>query len=67
MCVCVCVRSCDSAAEEKIQADDDGLINFDEFRELNRSFPLLLQPAFDLQDHMHEATLGAKVKNGCIS
>lgn len=46
------------AAEAKISADEDGMISFPEFKELNRSFPLLLQPAFELQAHMHEHTLG---------
>mmetsp|Transcript_4704 Transcript_4704/g.6050 ORF Transcript_4704/g.6050 Transcript_4704/m.6050 type:complete len:484 (+) Transcript_4704:64-1515(+) len=48
------------AAEKKITADEDGRITFPEFKQLNRDFPLLLQPAFALQDHMHKHTLGDK-------
>ena len=40
-------------AEEKIRADEDGQIDFEEFRLLNREFPLMLQPAFDLQVGPH--------------
>ena len=47
-------------AAEEIRGDEDGQITFDEFRELSQRFPLMLQPAFDLQDKMHDCTLGPK-------
>jgi len=46
--------------EAALRGDADGLIDFDEFRTLARTFPLLLQPAFELQLVMHAHTLGAK-------
>eukprot|EP00614_Pseudopedinella_elastica_P010169 CAMPEP_0172593082 /NCGR_PEP_ID=MMETSP1068-20121228/12275_1 /TAXON_ID=35684 /ORGANISM="Pseudopedinella elastica, Strain CCMP716" /LENGTH=502 /DNA_ID=CAMNT_0013390463 /DNA_START=157 /DNA_END=1665 /DNA_ORIENTATION=+ len=47
-------------AKEYILADEDGLIIFSEFKELYLKFPLILQPAFDLQDKFHAHTLGRK-------
>ena len=38
--------------------NDDGMLDFDEFRELNRRFPLVLFPAFRLQDQMQKVTFG---------
>ena len=38
--------------------NDDGLIDFYEFKELNKRFPLILYPAFRLQDSMQKFTLG---------
>lgn len=48
------------AAQEKIMSDDNGEIDFEEFRMLARDYPLMLQPAFELQDKMHTHTLGGK-------
>ena len=45
-------------ALEEFDSNDDGLIDFDEFRELNRRYPMILFPAFRLQDRMQRATLG---------
>jgi len=39
---------------------EDGFITFEEFRDLSQRFPLMLQPAFELQDKMHMCTLGLK-------
>eukprot|EP00948_MAST-09A_sp_MAST-9A-sp1_P000891 g891.t1 len=45
-------------ALEEFDRNDDGLIDFDEFREINRRYPLVLFPAFRLQDRMQKSTLG---------
>ena len=45
-------------ALEQFDRNDDGLIDFDEFRELNRRYPLVLFPAFRMQDRMQKSTLG---------
>jgi Ca2+-binding EF-hand superfamily protein len=47
-------------ALEEFDQNDDGLIDFDEFNILNRRYPLVLFPAFRLQDNMQKATLGAE-------
>ena len=39
-------------------SNDDGLIDFKEFIELDRRYPLILFPAFRLQDRMQKMTLG---------
>ena len=39
-------------------SNDDGLIDFSEFQELDRRYPLVLFPAFRLQDRMQKMTLG---------
>ncbi|KUF81797.1 Calcium-dependent protein kinase 22 [Phytophthora nicotianae] len=36
----------------------DGVIDFEEFKSLNKRFPMLLFPCFRLQDRMQKATLG---------
>jgi len=43
-----------------IDSDDDGLIDFDEFVDFDRKYPLLLFPAFRLQQRMQILTLGEK-------
>ena len=45
-------------ALSEFDRNDDGLIDHDEFRELNKRYPLVLFPAFRLQDSMQKATLG---------
>jgi hypothetical protein len=45
---------------EQFDSNDDGLIDFDEFRELNRRYPMILFPAFRLQDRMQRSTLGER-------
>ena len=44
------------------------MIDFDEFIAINRKFPLMLFPAFRLQDYMQKSTLGmfAILKYLCI-
>jgi len=46
-------------AIQMFDVNDDGLIDFDEFVEIDRRFPLVLFPAFRLQDRMQRMTLGA--------
>ena len=41
-----------------LASNDDGLIDFSEFQELDRRYPLVLFPAFRLQDRMQKMTLG---------
>ena len=43
----------------QFDTNDDGLIDFQEFIELDRRYPLILFPAFRLQDRMQHKTLGA--------
>ena len=47
-------------ALEEFDQNDDGLIDFDEFQFLNRTYPLVLFPAFQLQDRIQRCTLGSK-------
>ncbi|GBG27977.1 Calcium-dependent protein kinase 5 [Hondaea fermentalgiana] len=47
-------------AFENFDTNADGLIDFDEFKELNNRFPMLLFPIFRLQDKMQRRTLGAR-------
>jgi len=47
-------------ALESFDVNDDGLIDFAEFQALNKRFPLVLFPAFRLQDAIQANTLGAK-------
>mmetsp|Transcript_60627 Transcript_60627/g.121612 ORF Transcript_60627/g.121612 Transcript_60627/m.121612 type:complete len:408 (+) Transcript_60627:58-1281(+) len=47
-------------ALEALRGDDDGQIDFHEFHELNQHYPMLLQPAFGLQDKLQEHTLGER-------
>merc|ERR1712139_250468 len=47
-----------STALELFDINDDGLIDFSEFQELDRRYPLVLFPAFRLQDRMQKMTLG---------
>eukprot|EP01029_Cantina_marsupialis_P030946 TRINITY_DN8651_c0_g1_i1.p1 TRINITY_DN8651_c0_g1~~TRINITY_DN8651_c0_g1_i1.p1 ORF type:complete len:379 (+),score=70.87 TRINITY_DN8651_c0_g1_i1:174-1310(+) len=45
-------------ALEQFDKNDDGLIDFDEFKEINRRYPMVMFPAFRLQDQMQKCTLG---------
>mmetsp|Transcript_6737 Transcript_6737/g.7050 ORF Transcript_6737/g.7050 Transcript_6737/m.7050 type:complete len:358 (-) Transcript_6737:1325-2398(-) len=45
-------------ALEDFDVNDDGLINYSEFCELERRYPLILFPAFRLQDSLQRASLG---------
>ena len=47
-----------TTALEEFDQNDDGLIDFDEFQDLNRHYPLVLFPAFRLQDRIQKVTLG---------
>jgi len=40
--------------------NDDGIIDFNEFKALNSRFPMLMFPAFRLQDQMQRCTLGLR-------
>lgn len=46
-------------AIQMFDVNDDGLIDFNEFVDIDRRFPLVLFPAFRLQDRMQKMTLGA--------
>jgi Ca2+-binding EF-hand superfamily protein len=48
------------AALAQFDCNDDGLIDFGEFKTLARSHPMLFYPAMRLQDKLQGATLGAK-------
>ena len=41
-----------------VDSNNDGLIDFDEFIDLDKRYPLLLFPAFRLQQQMQKITLG---------
>jgi hypothetical protein len=47
-------------AISQFDTNDDGLIDFNEFMELDKRYPLVLFPAFRLQDRMMKKTLGEK-------
>lgn len=42
-------------------SNSDGLIDFDEFRVMDKAFPLLLFPAFKLQDSLQKHFLGGNL------
>jgi Ca2+-binding EF-hand superfamily protein len=46
------------AALEQFDVNEDGLIDYQEFLEIDRRFPMVLFPAFRLQDFMQKNTLG---------
>lgn len=48
-------------ALENFDLNADGLIDFDEFRELNDRYPLVMYPAFRMQDKLQQNTLGSMV------
>ena len=45
-------------ALDEFDVNDDGLIDYSEFLELDRRYPLVLFPAFKLQDCLQKHTLG---------
>lgn len=47
-------------ALEEFDVNEDGLIDYSEFLELDRRYPLMLFPAFRLQDVMQRQSLGEK-------
>lgn len=47
-----------TTALENFDVNDDGLIDFNEFKALNLRFPLVLFPAFRLQEAIQQKTLG---------
>jgi Ca2+-binding EF-hand superfamily protein len=47
-------------ALQEFDQNDDGMIDFNEFREMSKLYPILFYPAFRLQDGMQRATLGEK-------
>ena len=55
-------KALDARVEQLLRvmdSDCDGTISFDEFRARNRQHPLLLFPAFHMQERMRHACLGA--------
>ena len=46
-------------ALEEFDVNEDGLIDYSEFVELDRRYPLVLFPAFRLQDQMQKLSLGS--------
>jgi hypothetical protein len=46
------------SALETFDVNEDGLIDYNEFLEMERRFPMILFPAFRLQDRMQKLTLG---------
>ena len=47
-------------ALEEFDTDGDGLIDMDEFRILDRRYPMVLFPAFRLQDNLQKGSLSSK-------
>lgn len=47
-------------AMENFDVNKDGLIDFGEFKMINKMFPLVMFPAFRMQDKMQKYTLGEK-------
>jgi hypothetical protein len=52
-------------ALEQFDVNEDGLIDYSEFVELDRRYPLVLFPAYRLQDMMQRATLGTSPSTNC--
>ena len=48
-----------ASAMQQFDENADGVIDFKEFRALNQKFPMLLFPAFRMQEGMQKLTLGA--------
>jgi len=48
-------------ALESFDVNEDGLIDYAEFLEIERRYPIILFPAFRLQDVMQKNSLGKKV------
>lgn len=66
--LCKCVNNASPSfpnnfknALEQFDVNEDGLIDYSEFVELDRRYPLVLFPAFRLQDMMQRKTLGERV------
>ena len=49
-----------AAAIQQFDTNSDGVIDFKEFAALNKKFPMLLFPAFRMQEAMQRLTLGTK-------
>ena len=47
-----------ATALTEFDSNDDGLIDPDEFRDLNRAYPMVLFPAFRFQDNLQRGSLG---------
>ncbi|KAG7389689.1 hypothetical protein PHYPSEUDO_009850 [Phytophthora pseudosyringae] len=47
-----------NGALNEFDRNKDGVIDFEEFKNMNKRFPMLLFPCFRLQDRMQKATLG---------
>jgi Ca2+-binding EF-hand superfamily protein len=63
--LCKCINNANPAfpanfkkALEEFDVNEDGLIDYGEFLEIDRRYPLVLFPAFRLQDVMQHASLG---------
>lgn len=63
--LCKCINNASPAfpnnfrkALEEFDVNEDGLIDYSEFLEIDRRYPLILFPAFRLQDMMQRNTLG---------
>ncbi|GLE00144.1 hypothetical protein PINS_up008871 [Pythium insidiosum] len=56
--LCLFVSLCLSHAMTIPTRNKDGVLDFEEFKMLNKRYPLLLFPCFRLQDRMQKATLG---------
>ncbi len=56
-------------ALQEFDVNEDGLIDYSEFLEIDRRYPLILFPAFRLQDVMQRNSLGECVvrTSACIS
>ena len=48
-------------ALQEFDVNEDGLIDYSEFLELDRRYPLVLFPAFRLQDRMQKLSMGEKM------
>lgn len=50
-----------------LQTNADGMIDYEEFKTINRRYPMMLFPAFRLQDSIRKKTLGscASFHGGC--
>lgn len=53
-------------ALDEFDVNEDGLIDYNEFVELDRRYPLVLFPAFKLQDMMQKYSLGECTRDGSV-
>jgi len=52
-------------ALERFDVNEDGLLDYREFKEINKDFPMVFYPAFRMQDKWHKCCLGEQFWVDC--